>query len=341
MYEENKETVCGTVDSVIFQSEETGYTVCEIEDESGFPITLVGSMPYICEGDTLTAVGKWTNHPTYGKQFKVDAYEKTLPTGVNDILRYLASGTVKGIGPKTAKKIVDRFGEDTFNVIENHSEWLAEIPGITARKAADINSSFIEMSGARNVLMFCSDFFGSATSMKIYKKWGGSAVDRIKNNPYSLCDTFFGIGFKSADSVAQSFGISPDNDARVLAGINHTLESAAHSGGHTCLPERMLITEAARILSLEESVVSAGIELGITAGKLIACSVGRERYVYLKRYRDAETFCAKKLRQIDLSCPRIDSGDISGFITRVEMESGIKYAALQCEAIRAALRPRE
>ncbi|MBQ8914984.1 MAG: ATP-dependent RecD-like DNA helicase, partial [Clostridia bacterium] len=164
MFEDNKETVTGTVDSVIFQSDETGYTVCEIEDADGYPVTLVGTMPYICEGDTITAAGKWTNHPTYGKQFRVDMYEKTLPTGVGDILRYLASGTIKGIGPKTAKKIVDRFGEDTFDVLENHSEWLAEIPGITPRKAADINSSFIEMSGARNVMMFCADFFGSATS---------------------------------------------------------------------------------------------------------------------------------------------------------------------------------
>ncbi|MBE6586846.1 MAG: ATP-dependent RecD-like DNA helicase [Ruminococcaceae bacterium] len=337
MFSEEKETVCGTVDSVIFQSDETGYTVCEIEDENGFPVVLVGTMPYICEGDTVTCAGKWTNHPTYGKQFKVDMYEKTLPTGEGDILRYLASGTVKGIGPKTAKKIVDRFGEDTFDVIENHHEWLAEIPGITPRKAADINSSFIEMSGARNVMMFCADFFGSATSMKIYKKWGGSAVDRIRNNPYSLCDAFSGIGFRTADGVAESFGIEKDCPARILAGINYTLENAAHNAGHTCLPEGMLISEAARVLSLEESKIAEGIEMGVTLGKLFESARGAEKYVYLARYRKAESFCASKLRRVDLSCPRIDPGDISGFITRVEMESGIKYAALQREAIASAL----
>ena len=120
MYQDNKETISGTVDSVIFQSEETGYTVIEIEDSEGFPVTLVGTMPYLCEGDSITATGKWINHQVYGKQFKVDIYEKTLPTGVSDIMRYLAGGTVKGIGPKTAKKIVDKYGEDTFDVIENH-----------------------------------------------------------------------------------------------------------------------------------------------------------------------------------------------------------------------------
>ena len=337
MFEDNKETVTGTVDSVIFQSDETGYTVCEIEDENGYPVTLVGTMPYICEGDTITASGKWVNHPAYGKQFRVDIYEKTLPTGVSDILRYLSSGTVKGIGPKTAKKIVDQFGEDAFDVIENHHEWLSEIPGITPRKAADINSSFIEMSGARNVMMFCSDFFGSAQSMKIYKKWGNSAVDIIKNNPYSLCDSFSGIGFKTADNVAQSFGIDGDNAARVLAGISYTLESAAHNGGHTCLPMDSLVREAANVLSIEEDKIRSGISVGIKSGKLTMIAQPSGEYIYLDRYYVAEEYCAKKLKQVERSCPRIDAGDISSFIARVETESGIKYASLQREALAAAL----
>ena len=337
MYEEKKETVTGTVDSVIFQSDETGYTVCEIEDADGYPVTLVGTMPYICEGDTITAAGKWTNHPTYGKQFRVDMYEKTLPTGVGDILRYLASGTIKGIGPKTAKKIVDRFGEDTFDVLENHSEWLAEIPGITPRKAADINSSFIEMSGARNVMMFCADFFGSATSMKIYKKWGGSAVERIKSNPYSLCDSFSGIGFRTCDSVAASFGFDPKGEARIMAGIAYTLESAAHSGGHTCLPEGELIRDAARVLALSEEDVAAALEGGYSSGKIVKVTRGLTSYVYLERYRRAESFSADKLRRTDVTCPRIDPGDISGFIAKVEISAGIRYAALQRDAIASAL----
>lgn len=337
MYKENMETINGTVDSVIFQSDETGYTVIEIEDSDGFPVTLVGTMPYLCEGDSITATGKWINHQVYGKQFKVEIYEKTLPTGELDILRYLSSGTVKGIGPKTAKKIVDKYGEDTFDVIENHHEWLAEIPGITPRKAADINSSFIEMSGARNVMMFCADFFGSATSMRIYKKWGGSAVDRIKKDPYSLCEAFSGIGFKTADSVAESFGISRESASRVLAGINYTLEVAAHSGGHTCLPESLLIREAARILSLEESKIASGISVGLSSGKLSARADKAERYIYIPRYFKAEEYAARKLKMIDTSCPRIDSVDIAGFINRVEITSDIKYAQMQREAIASAL----
>ncbi len=189
----NNEYIEGTVDSVIFQSEDTGYTVCEIECSDGLPAVLVGTMPYISEGDAIKALGKWTVHTTYGKQFKVESYEKVLPTSEIDILRYLASGAIKGIGPKTAEKIVERFGTDTFDVIENHSEWLSEIPGISRRKADDINSSFIQMSGARNVLMFCSEYFGQELSMKIYNKWGGSAIDIIKSNPFRLCAEFNGI----------------------------------------------------------------------------------------------------------------------------------------------------
>ncbi len=337
MYRDNNETVSGTVDSVIFQSEETGYTVLEIEDEGGFPVTLVGTMPYVCEGDTITASGKWTNHQIYGKQFKVDIYEKTMPTGAAGILRYLSGGTVKGIGPKTAKKIVDKYGEDTFDVIENHHEWLAEIPGITPRKAADINSSFIEMSGARNVMMFCADFFGSAQSMRIYKKWGGSAVDRIRKDPYSLCESFSGIGFKTADTVAESFGISRDSASRVLAGLNYTLETAAHSQGHTCLPESLLIRDAAAILSLEESKIASGISVGLSSGKLCSRVCHNSKYIYLPRYIKAEEYIGKKLKLIDLACPRIDAPDIAGFISRVELESDIKYASLQREAIASAL----
>lgn len=337
MFDNNKDTITGTVDSVIFQSEDTGYTVCEIEDENGLPVVLVGTMPYICEGDTLTAAGKWTNHPTYGKQFRVDIYEKTLPTGVADILRYLSSGTVKGIGPKTAKKIVDRFGEDTFDVLENHSEWLSEIPGITPRKAADINSSFIEMAGARNVMMFCADYFGSTTSMKIYKKWGNSAISRIQNNPYSLCDSFSGIGFKTADSVAESFGIEKTNDARITAGIIFSLENAAHNSGHTCLPKKELITEASRILALPAETIETSLENSLSQGKIVQKKRGLETFVYLDKYLRAEQFCADKLRRIDAACPRIDSGDVFAFITRVELESSISYANLQKEAIAAAL----
>ena len=199
---EPEDSVSGIVDSIIYQNEENGYTVCEIEDSAGEPVTVVGIIPYLSEGDKITAWGTWTNHPVYGRQFKAETYEKTLPAEEGDILRYLAGGNIKGIGPKTAQKLVEQFGTDTFSVIENHPEWLSEIPGITKKKAAAITESFKSMSGARAVMMFCSDYFTPQTAMKIYQKWGGAAVDRIRNNPYRLCEDFRGISFSRADRIA-------------------------------------------------------------------------------------------------------------------------------------------
>lgn len=333
-----KESVTGIVESVIFQSAESGYTVCEIEDDKGFPQTLVGTMPYLAEGDSVTAVGKWVNHPTYGRQFRVEMYEKTLPSDSDDIFRYLASGALRGIGPKTAEKIVERFGEDSFDVIENHPDWLSEIPGISRKKALEISENFSDISGARNVMMFCSEFFGSATSMKIYRKWGGDAVDRIRQNPYSLCESFSGIGFNRADAIAASCGIAHDSPDRICAGIVHALTLAAHANGHTCLPEDMLLGEVSRLISVEREKICPALERLIAFGKAVSVPFGGVNMIYLSKYRKAELFCAEKLRRISASCPSVDSEDIGAFIKKTEIQSGITYAAMQKEAIYTALR---
>ena len=231
-----EDTVSGIVDTLIYQNEETGYTVCEIEDTAGNPAVLCGIIPYLTEGDRITARGSWVNHPTYGHQFKVESYDKTLPAEEGDVLRYLASGAVKGIGPKTAQKIVDLFGTDAFDVISNHPDWLCEVPGITQKKAASISEHFNAMSGVRAVMMFCRDFFTPQTAMKIYKKWGGAAVDRIRQNPYRLCEDITGIGFRRADQIAMDLGLDRFSGERILQGAVHVLRNEAVRSGHTCLP---------------------------------------------------------------------------------------------------------
>lgn len=332
-----KASVSGTVDSVIYSSDETGYTVCEIEDENGLPVVLVGTMPYIAEGDTVTAAGSWTHHPTYGRQFRVDMYEKILPSSVSEIMRYLASGAIRGIGPKTAQKIVDKFGEDTFDVIENHPDWLTELPGITKKKAETISDSFAQMSGARSVMMFCADYFGSATSMKIYRKWGGKAVDMIRANPYRLCDDFSGIGFKRADSIATACGIAADSTDRLRAGLVYTLKTAAQSNGHTCLPADRLLTVAASVLGVPEQSLAEPLDALEKSGKVTFFESDGKKFAALSRFRSAETYCADKLRQINKTCPRIDRADIAAFIAKAETESSFEYAPLQKKAIAAAL----
>lgn len=329
--------ISGTVDSVIFASQDTGYTVLEIEMNDGFPATLVGTMPYVAEGDTVKAVGKWLNHPTYGLQFKVETYEKVLPTSEADILRYLSSGAVKGIGPKTAAKIVEKFGCDSFDVIENHPDWLASIPGISRRKADDITTSFIDSSGARNVMMFCSDYFGSTVSMKIYQKWGNRAVDMIKADPYKLCSAFSGISFTRADAIAESCGIERNSESRIMGGIVHVLSTAASNHGHTCLPHGRLKSEAAELLGLEESRISEVCDMMIRSAELIAKHFDGEAYIFLPRMRKAEGYIAEKLAEINRLCPSVDSGDTDIYIMRCENDAGITYAPMQRKAIHAAM----
>ncbi len=329
--------ISGTVDSVIFASEDTGYTVLEIEMSDGFPATLVGTMPYVAEGDTVRAVGKWLNHPTYGLQFKVEGYEKILPTSESDILRYLSSGAVKGIGPKTAQKIVDKFGADAFEVIEHHPDWLASIPGISRKKADEMTSSFIDSSGARNVMMFCSDYFGGTVSMKIYQKWGNRAVDMIKADPYRLCSTFAGISFTRADAIAEACGIERDSESRISGGIIHILNTAAVNSGHTCLPHEKLKNDAAELLGVEMEKVSRVCDDMIRSATLLVKNFGGESYIYLPRLRNAEGYVAEKLAELNSLCPSVDSGDTDIFILRCETEAGITYAPLQRKAIHAAM----
>ena len=158
--------IAGMIDNIIYQNEENGYTVCEIETDRGETVTLVGEMPYLSEGETVRAMGNWVLHPTFGKQFKAEYYEKELPATESSILRYLSSRTIKGIGPVLAAKIVGRFGVDAFDVIENHPDWLTDIPGISPKKADAISEDFKAQFGLRSVMMFCRDFFGPQTAVK-------------------------------------------------------------------------------------------------------------------------------------------------------------------------------
>lgn len=336
------ECISGIVDSIVYRNDENGYTVCIIEDAEGQPLTAVGIMPYINEGDRMHALGDWITHKTYGKQFLVKSFDRQLPAEEGDILRYLASGAVRGIGPKTAQKIVEQFGSDSFDVIENNPEWLSSVPGISKSKAEKIGENFRAISGSREFMMFSRDFFPSSTAMRIYKRWGSASVDRIKNNPYSLCGVFRGIGFKRADIIAASLGMPADSDFRIEAGILHVLSTEASRNGHTCLPYDTLIQCAAELLfggknenfqRLTDIADTLGRE-----GKIIIYSTEGGRYAYHPYIYNAESYTAKKLCLISSLCPRLDEGDINILIDKSEAESAIRYAPNQRRAIEEALR---
>ena len=333
------ERIEGTVDEVVFHSEESGYSVlileCEGLDE---PITAVGEMPFIAEGEHLKAMGKWTVHPTYGRQFRIEGYEKELPTGKNAILRYLCSRQVKGIGPATAEKIVEVFGEETFEVIEKNPEFLSRINGISAKKAREIGESFRAQFGMRSVMMFTSRFFGAALSVKIYKKWGYAAEEIIRRNPYILCEEIEGIGFEKADAVALELGCAENDPYRIEAGIEYVLNYHATASGHTFLPRDKLLPTVCQMLAVGEDEAELAADRLLSQGRLIAVKAGKRQCLYLSEYYEAEKYIAKKMQLLEKSAYQPPVTDVTREIAIIEAESGLRYATMQKKAILAALR---
>ena len=172
----------GSIEHVIYSNEENGYAICDMAIADDEIVTIVGTLPMISAGDNLAVYGQWIHNPKYGRQFSVSQYERMMPADTASILRYLASGVIKGIGPKTAMRIVEEFGEDTFDVIENHPDWLAEIKGISRKSAKEMSERFREQAGMRSVMMFFRNYFGAAVTIRIYKRWGSASVDIRKRN---------------------------------------------------------------------------------------------------------------------------------------------------------------
>ena len=200
------ESLKGTVEGVVYYNDENGYGIFDFSTEQFEIVTIVGTLPYVVEGDTLAVYGKWVNSPKYGRQFRVEEFEKIMPADSASILRYLASRAIKGIGPRMAQRIVEKFGEETFEVMEEHPDWLAQIPGISMRKALSISEDFKAKAGMRSAMMFFNEFFGSTMTVKIYQRFGERAVALTRDNPYLLCEEIEGIGFAKSDEIARTLG---------------------------------------------------------------------------------------------------------------------------------------
>ena len=337
----DKDTVSGAVEHVTYRNEENGYTVCQIsrEVENGETeiVTLVGIMPTVAVGETLNAVGKWSFHQTFGRQFSVEYFEKHLPTSTSAILQYLSSRAVKGIGPKTAVKIVAAFGENTFEIIEKDPARLATISGISPAKAKAISDSFKEQFGVRAVMMFCRDYFGPSTAVKIYKRWGGSAVDMMKENPYMLCDEISGIGFEKADKVARSLGIDESSPQRIRSGVLYVLNYNARQNGHTLVPRDRLVELSCALLGVDATDCQDAIDVLSNKKRVVCEKIGGRECVYLKAYRDAEYYIKDKLDMLEAVCERQSTEKAEELIKATEKRLGISYDAMQRKAIMHSL----
>jgi len=331
-----RETLCGTVENIIYKNEANGYTVCDINCD-GIPVTVVGILPFLNEGETVTVTGEWTHHSSFGKQFKAEHYEKQLPTSKETILSYLSSGAVSGIGPVLAHRIVDKYGEDSLEVLENHPEWLADINGITMKKALKMNESYREQFGMRNVMMFFNGYFGPATAVKVYKRWGAASVDVIKSNPYLLCEEINGIGFERADSIAAGLGIDPNSPFRLASGIKYVLSLEMSRNGNCYLPLDELTEKAATLLHAEKEKISDAIAALTVKTQLIAVKFGQETAIYLDYVYEAERYCADKLYELSKTAINIPISKTERYISDVELDSGITFADKQREAIKRAV----
>ena len=329
-------TLSGSVEDVIYQNDENFYTVAVL-DVDGEPVTAVGTMPGLRLGSGARVMGEWVIHPAYGKQFKVSYFEPEIPDDAAGMLRYLSSRTIKGVGPKTAKRIVDRFGATSFDVIENSPELLSQIKGITPAKAQEISRSFRDQFGLRNVILFFGEHFGPATSMKIYKQFGNGAVELVKNNPYILCDKVYGIGFERADRLAMSLGVAQDSPMRVEAGIQYLLNYNSAANGHVYLPLDKLAAASSKLLGCGEDAARAAIESLTAADRLVQKAFPEHTAVYTKKAFEAETTCAVRLAL--LSSVNL-YGTVVGAETLIddtqEIE-GIEYAPAQRRAILSAI----
>ena len=327
----------GSVEQIVFCNEDNGYTVCDMALEDDI-VTVCGIMPMLCEGDRLCVYGKWVHSAKYGRQFSVEQYERVMPADIASMLRYLSSRAIKGIGPKTAAKIIEEFGEDSFDVIENHPEWLANIKGISTKVALAASESFKEQAGIRSAMMFFREYFGASTTVRIYKKWGSSSVDIAKKNPYRLCNEIEGIGFERADALANSLGLQNDNFDRIMSGLSYVLIKSASYNGHVCLPREKLCEAGAELLEVSAEEADRVISELIRMGRFKYILQGEAQMIYLAEAYDEEKYVAEKLTLLDKMCATVDVSDIDRFIEREEAKAGIEYASLQKKAISDALR---
>ena len=333
----SKETLKGTIENLVYRNEKNDYTVMEIVTDDDDLVCAVGIIPMSFEGEIVTLRGQWTYHKEFGKQFAFDSFEKTLPDDVDGIFKYLSSGTIKGIGPVTALKIVNRFGADSFDVIEHRPEWLADIPGITRKKAAAISESFREQAGIRGVMMFCKDYMAVGEVSRVYKKFGSGAVGIIRDNPYILCNGELSIPFAKADAIAMSLGTPLDSKERILSGIVFVLNNIAAQSGHTCLPVEDTILHATEVLGLTRDVIEATLNTLIEGRELSTYKMGDVRYVMTNDTAEEEDVIARNLSRIMSSAGRFGALDISILIEKVETTLGISFAQSQRDAIFAAL----
>lgn len=334
MAQENEKQLSGTVEHIVFANEENGWTVLELDTGDALT-TVVGTFPTVQVGEYLRLQGDYVEHPSFGRQFKATACESSLPTDATAILRYLASGAVRGIGPSTAARIVDRFGTDALRVLEEEPEELAKIKGISLKKAREMGQSFCAQFGLREVVMtFATYGLTPAEALRCWKKFGPSTLVKIKANPYLLCTSGLYIGFERADQLCMGMSGDKLDPHRLEAGIVYVLQHN-QGNGHTCLPKDKVIPTAVTLLDVPTEAVESVLErmIGFDIQQEI---IGGREFLFLPKLYEAESFIAVRMRLMS-GFSQIAVEDLELRIDAMQRNFRIEYEAQQRRAMIEAI----
>ena len=325
----------GVVESLIFSSEETGYSVVKLRSGGGL-LTVVGNLGAVIPGERLHIQGRWSNHPRFGRQFAVEAYQSHAPATVEGIERYLGSGLIPGIGGALAHRIVRAFGEQTLEVLDGEPRRLSEVEGIGRKRIAALTAAWRQQREIRKVMIFLqSHGAGPALAAKIYKRYGDHSIAVVQDNPYRLALDMFGVGFLTADRIARAIGIAADSPSRAQAGILHTLEECSGEG-HLYYPRTALIQRSQKLLEIDREIIAAALESLAREGRLIV-EEQADPAVYLPAFHTAETGIALMLAQLQASPRETRQIDGEKAVAWVQERMDIVLAEKQREALRIAL----
>ena len=332
-----EELICreGTIHSVIFQNAENGYTVLRLLTEEGEVVTVVGCIPCAAPGERLTVTGVWERHPQHGEQLRASEVERSLPEDEEEIFSYLSSGVLKGVGPATARNIVERFGLETFDVLETAPERLTTLKGVTARRAQEIAEGFRQHMGLRRLMAFLARYeLPPVLAMRLRRQYGDAALEKLREDPYLLAADDCGVAFSVADEIAMSMGLEPDSGLRLQAAVSFEL-SHNENNGHVFLPRGKLVAATAQLLGCDIDQPELALDALIDRGLVVQERVANVDGCYLRRLWEAEHSAQKRLEALLAAKPQ---GRVSAARTVDELEraQGITYAPQQRKAVELA-----
>jgi len=333
--EQELEILQGTIGAVVFQNYDNGYSVLRLNVAGNQTVTVVGTIPLPAVGEQLMVTGRWSSHSSYGRQFEAEFLERLMPTSCTDIIKYLSSRVIKGIGPRMAARIVDHFRENTLQVMEREPVRLAEVPGISAEKARAIGQEFQRQVGIRRLMEFFTlHHLPAELAVRAYKLYGNTTVELLYDDPYLLMDEGLEAPFGAVDHFAIEMGIASDDPRRVEAGILFELNYNL-SAGHSFLPEEKLTAATAQLLTVPPEAVEEGIGRLLEAERLVRDQLAGIRVVYLPQLYEAETQCAQRLLNFAASHFPEPAG-LDAKLRQAARECGIQYSQEQEQAIRQA-----